>query len=188
MFIVFITAFSNFMLMPVIMIFLQDKFTTDIGQLAFVFLPGGVAVAFLTSRFGQLSDRFGKIRLMITGLTLAGIFSFFIPYLSVSLILLAALWLFFNIATAMSRPAQTAMVSDIVWQERRGRSYGLYDFSMTLGMTLGPLAGGWLYDSVGKSMPFYLNGIILLVAGGFVLLFMRENRHQTKVTVNLGDD
>jgi len=92
---------------------------------------------------------------------------------------LVALFAMANIAGAMSGPAQAAMVADIAGNERRGRSYGLYDFSQSLGGTIGPLLGGWLYDTISEAMPFYLNGIALLAGGGFVLLFLNPQKHQT---------
>lgn len=175
MFIVFITNLSGFMLIPIILIYMQDQFTSDIGLLALVFLPGALAVSFLASRFGQLGDRYGRMNIVTIGIILTGLFSIFIPAQS-SLIWLAGLWLFFNVAQSMSGPALSAMVSDIVGEERRGRAYGLYDFFMFSGMTAGPLLGGWLYESIGKAIPFYINGMVLLATGILIFLFMRQSK------------
>jgi len=177
MFIVFVTGMSGSMLAPIYLIYLQDKFTSNVGMLALAFLPGGLMVAFFAKRLGGLSDRFGRIRLMVIGLVAGGIFSVFIPILP-SLIWLVVLFTFSNVTGAMSGPAQTAMVSDIVGEERRGRAYGLYDFALNLGITLGPLLGGWLYDAAGKTTPFFLNGAILVVSGAWVLIFMRQHQQQ----------
>ena len=172
MFVVLTTGATSAMLAPIYIIYLQDRFTTDFRMLGAAFLPGVLAVAFLSPRLGALSDRFGRARLMVIGLVSAGALSFSIPLLP-SLIWLAVLFAVANIAGAMSDPAQAAMVADIVGTERRGMSYGFYDFARNLGATTGPLLGGWLYDAVGKPMPFYLNGIVLLLSAGFVLLFLR---------------
>ena len=135
---------------------------SDVGLLALAFLPGGLIVAFFAARLGNLSDRYGRTRLMVLGLTSAGIFSLFIPHLP-SLFWLAIIFALSNIAGAMSDPAQSAMVADIAGVDQRGSSYGIHDFSMNLGITIGPLLGGWIYDTIGKSTPFILNGIILLL-------------------------
>ena len=179
MFIVFVTGTSGSMLAPIYLIYLQDKFTSDVGLLALAFLPGGLVTAFFASRLGGLSDRFGRISLMVIGMVAGGLLSTLIPILP-SLVWLVVLFTLTNVTGSMVGPAQTAMVSDIVGQERRGRAYGLYDFALNLGVTIGPLLGGWLYDTLSKPSPFYLNGTILIICGGWVLLFMRE--HPEKIT------
>ncbi len=45
------------------------------------------------------------------------------------------------------------------------------------GFILGPLLGGWLYDSAGHAFPFYLNGAALFAAAALVwLLLGRQKR------------
>jgi hypothetical protein len=38
------------------------------------------------------------------------------------------------------------------------------------------LAGGWLYDSLGHAMPFYLNTVVLFVGALLVATVLRESR------------
>ncbi|MBC8263352.1 MAG: hypothetical protein H8E47_04425 [Anaerolineales bacterium] len=43
-------------------------------------------------------------------------------------------------------------------------------------MSLGPLAGGWLYDNLGHATSFYLNAAVLLVGAVLVAGVLREPR------------
>jgi MFS transporter, DHA1 family, multidrug resistance protein len=177
MFIVFVTGMSGSLTSPIFLIYLQDKFTTKVWVLALAFLPGGLVNAFFAKRLGGLSDRFGRVQLMVIGLVVGGIVSIFIP-LTPALLLLVGLFMISNAAVSVLGPAQAAMVADIVGEERRGMAYGLFDFALNLGVTLGPLLGGWLYDTEGKATPFFLNGVILIICAGWVLLFMRKHSQE----------
>lgn len=172
MLIVFITAASSSMIRPIFMIFLQDRFTTDVAVLVLAIIPSGIVSSYLPSRLGRLSDRFGRTKLMSLGLIGSGLLSFFLPLLP-SIALLAILWTVESVGWAIAAPAEEAMVADLTGRSVRGRGYGLYTLSASLGAVVGPLLGGWLYDAVGERIPFYLNGAVLLLGALLVLVMFR---------------
>jgi MFS family permease len=131
--------------------------------------------AFFRSYFGSLSDRFGRIRLMALGVFGSGIFSFLLPGLP-GIVWLTIFWTFESVGWAMAGPAEEAMVADLTGHQVRGLGYGFYTFVSSMGASIGPLAGGWLYDSLGRAVPFYLNGVVLLMGALLILLLLGKKR------------
>lgn len=188
MVIVFVTGASTAMISPLVLIFLQDKFTAEVGMLALAFIPAALVYSFLPSRLGQLSDRFGRTPLMAAGLVGSGLVSLLLPGLS-HIGWLIVMWALEALGLTMAAPAQEALVADLTGSAVRGVGYGLYTFATSLGATLGPLLGGWLYDAAGPATPFYLNGIVLFAGAIWILLLLGRGPLKTaKATVNSAEE
>lgn len=170
--IVFVGTVATSMLSPLLMVYLQDRFTTDIGTLGLAFIPAALVYAFLPSRLGQVSDKLGRRIPMIIGLVGSGIVSISFVYIS-KIELLIIFWVLESICIVMASPAETAYVSEIVGENILGYGYGIYLFVGSLGASIGPLLGGWLYDSFGYFVPFYLNGAILLLDAVLVYILFK---------------
>ena len=170
--IVFLTGASAAMVWPLLMVFLEDSLGVGIAQLAFAYLPAALIGSVVPSRAGRLADRFGRRALMAVGLLIGALASALIPHLQ-TLGWLAALWAVESVGYAASVPAERAYVADIAGEDTRGASYGLYTFAYFLGMVVGPLVGGWLYDNVLPASPFYLNSVFLVVGAILVWTMLR---------------
>jgi DHA1 family multidrug resistance protein-like MFS transporter len=168
-----VTGAAWAMLEPVMMIFLQEHLTTEITDLALATLPSALVWALLPARLGRLADRFGRKPLIVLGMSAASLTSFLIPGLN-SLVGLAALWAFQALCYAAGDPAEQALVADLTGGDQRGRAYGLYSMAAGLGAMCGPLAGGWLYQSVGQAAPFYANGLVLAACTLTLVIFLQE--------------
>jgi MFS family permease len=182
--IIFITGASTAMVWPLLMVFLQDILQAEIWALASAYLPAALLSAYLPSHMGKIADRWGRKPPMIAGLVIGAVASALIPHLR-SIIGLATMWAVESLGYIASLPAERAFVADIAGEDVRGTSYGFYTFAYFLGAVLGPLIGGWLYDTYGHGTPFYLNAVILLFGGFLVATLLRESKpSQTRVIGN----
>ena len=174
--VVFISSISSSMISPLLMIYLQDRFTTNITTLAYAFIPSTLVYSFLPAKLGKISDKTGRIKPIIIGLIVSSFVSFCIVHVS-SLIPIVILWVLESIGLVTAGPAEEAFVSELSDDNSHGYAYGLYLFSLSLGASIGPLIGGYLYDILGHTVPFYLNGLILLFNAVLTyILFKTHNK------------
>jgi MFS family permease len=173
--ITFLTKVSAALVSPLLLIFLQNQFTLDLWKLAFAYLPAALVLGFLPARMGRLSDRVGRLPLIIIGLGWSGMVSFVLPgLLTLEWFMICFACNALGIVTAT--PAQKALVGDLTQRDNWGKAYGLYTFACSLGSAVGPLLGGLLYDAVDHAMPFYVNGVLLLVCAVWALFLQHAGR------------
>jgi DHA1 family multidrug resistance protein-like MFS transporter len=157
---------------PILILFLQDKLHLGIDVIAWAFLPSGLIWATLPSRLGRLADRFGRKPLMILGLAVSALTMFILPALT-NIFGLAALWSVLALCFAAGDPAEQALVAELTGSDQHGQAYGYYVMAADIGAALGPLGGGWLYDNLNASAPFFATGVILGVCGLVLFFFLR---------------
>jgi MFS family permease len=167
-----VTGAAWAMISPVLMIYLQEKLNAHVADLALAFLPAALVAATLPARLGRLTDRFGRKPLMLVGLAGAAITSLLIPVVP-DLIGLALLWAFQAACYAAGDPAEQALVADLTGGDQRGRAYGMYAAASDLGMALGPLAGGWLYQQAGPGAPFIANAVMLALCALILVVWLK---------------
>ena len=117
---------------------------------------------------------------MATGITLAGTLYISLPMLP-SFLWLVVLYPLSAVGWALATPQMTAMVGDLSHQDSRGRIFGIYQMSSGIGLSLGPLVGGWLYDTYGGAIPFTINGALLLSTAVFIALALGRGQVPRRV-------
>jgi MFS family permease len=66
------------------------------------------------------------------------------------------------------RPANLSLISDVVLPEKRRTAFALNRLAINLGMSIGPVAGGFLF-LIDFSFLFYANGLTSIIAGIFLI-------------------
>jgi len=123
------------------------------------------AVAMLCATpLSALSDRVGRIRLLIGGYVAYGVFYIGLGLLADNGILLFALFAFYGLFMAATEGVEKALVADIAPAGRRGTAFGW--FNLTAGLFLLPasMLFGWLYQLVSPLAAFGFSGGCALLA------------------------
>ena len=98
---------------------------------------------------GLLADRLGAKRVLIVGLAIQAA-AVGLYLVTRELVGFYALALMFGLAYGGVMPLYAIVVREYFGARIMGATFGAVAFASTLGMALGPWAGGWIYDSLGS--------------------------------------
>ncbi len=149
---------------------LLPVYARDLGAsglyIGMIFGAFSLSRIFFLPYFGRLSDRRGRKPFITVGLLCYALVSMAF-LLSSDVTSLIAIRFLQGIASAMIMPVTQAYVGDITPQGAEGYSMGLFNMSMFLGLSLGPLLGGVINDHFSLKAAFCSMGLLALA--GFVL-------------------
>jgi len=159
---------SGTMVLPFLVIYMTTRINVSLAAAGLVLAFYG-AGAFLTAPFvGRLSDRLGSLFVMKASLFLTGIviilFAFIKNYHAI-----LAITLIWSVISEAFRPANLSLISNEAEPLQRKTSFALNRLAINLGMSIGPVAGGFL-SAVDFSLLFYVNGATSIIAGIFLLI------------------
>ena len=121
---------------------------------------------------GKLTDKIGRIPIMVIGSLVCMVCSLLYPILStVSGFLL--LRLLHGFSTGFKPTATAAYVADIVPKERWGEALGLHGISFSTGMAVGPALGSTLRLYTSMDVLFYTSALLSLLSV-VIILNMKE--------------
>ncbi len=176
LFVVFLAAFAGAVIQPYYLIYLRGRLDLELAALAFAFLPVGIAYAVMPVWLGGVTNRFRRPVAMSVGLAAAGFLYLSVPHVNGFIWIIAA-FTGASVGSVLVDLTKNAWLADISGPHAAGRTFGIAALAAGAGATLGPIAGGVLYDGWGKETIFYAAGFILL--GAMSLLFLSDQKNNT---------
>ena len=131
---------------------------------------------------GDLSDRFGRKKIIVFGLILFSLSQFIFAF-SQQLVLLFISRAIGGMGAAFLIPSMMAFVADITTVENRAKGMGRLGASMSLGFVVGPGIGGFL-AAFGVKAPFYIAGSVAAIAVILSIFFLKEPARSRRIGNN----
>ena len=141
---------------------------------------GAAGLAALSGRIicGLLADRAGAKRVLVACLTLQAA-AIALYLLARDLDTLYAVSMLFGFSYGGAMPLYAILVREYFPARIMGSVFGVVAMISTLGMALGPPAGGWLFDRYGGYGWLYIASSAIGVAGVLIALTVRPHRPRT---------
>jgi EmrB/QacA subfamily drug resistance transporter len=140
---------------------------SGVSALQWVLTSYLVTVAALLLLSGALADRFGRRKVLATGLSIMLVTSILCA-IAPSVGVLIAVRLAQGVGGALVVPSSLSLLNGTLRRADRARAIGIWAALATLGTTLGPYVGGWLVDHASWHWVFVIN--VPLILFGLVAL------------------
>ena len=159
---IFATLTGVGIVVPLLPVYAHDLGASGL-YIAFIFGGFSLTRSFFLPWFGRWSDRKGRKPFIV-----AGLFGYFLVamafILATHIHILITIRIVQGIASAMIMPVTQAYVGDITPTGKEGWSMGLFNMSVFLGLSLGPLLGGVIKDFFSLQMAFGCMGALAFAA------------------------
>jgi MFS family permease len=143
-------------------IYLNERLGYPPWKIGLLFMTQILAAALTKPVMGRLSDRYGRVRMIVSGLILAGITTGTMVLSSHYLVIMVLMALF-GLGLATVTASTAALVADLSPSRGRGGALGILSSIMDVGHAMGPIVTGILVSAYSYMAAFASVGGLLMV-------------------------
>jgi MFS transporter, DHA1 family, multidrug resistance protein len=132
-------------------------------QIGIVLAMSTLLSSLLQYPFSSLTDRYNKLNLIVASNTLSTLSLCLIPFTR-DFVSLLTLTVMFGISGAINSPATIAITAEAGKDKGLGSVMGIFDSAGNIGMMIGPLILGIVFDFSGLANVFYLGAALQIFA------------------------
>ena len=151
------------MVLPFLTLYLTVDRRLPVSTAGLAITIYGISAIVIAPLSGRLSDRLGGLRVMKTSLVLSGLVLLVFSLVDSlpGILAVTAVW---AIASEAFRPPSMAIIGELAGPQQRKAAFALTRLAINLGMSIGPVVGGFLAMHSFKLL-FYVDGATSLLAG-----------------------
>jgi MFS family permease len=166
-------------------IYLNEKLGYPAWKIGILFTAQILAAAFTKPLMGRISDRYGRVPMIVSGLVLGAITTGTI-LLSSNYAVIMILIILFGLGLSTVTASTSALVADLSRAGGRGGAMGILSSIMDIGHSTGPMVTGVLIGAYSYRWTFGIVGIGMVVVGIAFGALMRNltNKKYTQTGTN----
>jgi len=154
---------------------LAEEFSVSLAEVNWVVNVYLISLASTILVFGVIGDWLGRSRIFIAGIVMFAITSSIMVIVHDYLSLLV-FRLLQGLAASMISSTAVAILSELLPIERRGMGIGLNTMAVYIGLTLGPLIGGYITNYFGWRTLFILKAFIAFLSLSLAITLPKTSR------------
>ena len=153
--------------------FIADDLSVNAVLLCWIPMAYLMASAMFVLIFGRIADMVGRKKIFLIGTTSVIVTSLIATLVDSGITLIAVRFLQ-GISAAMLYATQVAIISSIFPPAKRGYAIGLTVSAIYLGLTIGPLIGGYAVDLYGWRASFVVHLPLAIIALAIGILYVKD--------------
>jgi len=153
--------------------FIADDLSVNAVLLCWIPMAYLMASAMFVLIFGRIADMVGRKKIFLMGTTSVIVTSLIATLVDSGIALIAVRFLQ-GISAAMLYATQVAIISSIFPPAKRGYAIGLTVSAIYLGLTIGPLIGGYAVDLYGWRASFVVHLPLAMIALAIGILYVKD--------------
>jgi MFS family permease len=142
--------------------YMMEAYHVGMQAIGFVFMVPVMLTAFFSPRIGQIGDRLGYKKTILSATLLAAVLIGLVIF-SPNLQVFAIVWILYQIALTAQDYSLDALFVQGVPEQVIGDFYGKFMLSTSLGGIIGPFIGGSVFWLAGGKAPYFLCAVFLTV-------------------------
>ncbi len=158
---------------PFLTIYISEQTQTNLTVTSLMFTLQALASILSINYTSTIMDVYGRKPMMVAGMAMNAIL-LWIMSITTSIHSWSVLMICYGIINPVFTVGANAMVADIIPKDLRPRAYAIFRISINLGISIGPLMGGWLMTYNSSQFTFIISGCVLLVLSLMLVIFIDE--------------
>lgn len=158
---------SGTMVIPFLVLYLTQKIGVSASEAGAALLVYGIAAFIAAPLTGRLADKVGALKVMKLSLIGTSVVMFIYGFITDYYLILVFTFVLSVINEAF-RPANLSLITEIVTPSQRRLAFALNRLGINIGMSFGPVAGGFLI-LLDYHFLFYVNAFASLAAGVYLI-------------------